>query len=247
MKYMGSKNRIAKYIIPFFEKVGLKENLNYWEPFVGGANIIDKVFFKNKLGSDINIFLIEMFKKLQSGWIPPKNISKEEYDIYRKKYNTNDFTNSEIAKIGFIGFICSYGGRFYDGGYANISGNRNYQDEAYRNIMSQVPNILNVKFFCSDYSLYTPKEKTLIYCDIPYKNTKGYSNYEFNHDKFFDWCRKMSSFGHHVFISEYKAPDDFQCLWEKEIKTTLKKNGTVSNIEKLFYIGDFNFKNNKLF
>ena len=42
MKYMGSKNRIAKHILPIILK-DRKENQYYVEPFVGGANMIDKV------------------------------------------------------------------------------------------------------------------------------------------------------------------------------------------------------------
>ena len=42
MKYMGSKARIAKYILPIILK-DRKEGQCYVEPFVGGANMIDKV------------------------------------------------------------------------------------------------------------------------------------------------------------------------------------------------------------
>ena len=42
MKYMGSKNRIAKHILPIILKDRI-ENQYYVEPFVGGANMIDKV------------------------------------------------------------------------------------------------------------------------------------------------------------------------------------------------------------
>ena len=42
MVYMGSKNRIAKELIPIITK-DLKPNQWYVEPFVGGANMIDKI------------------------------------------------------------------------------------------------------------------------------------------------------------------------------------------------------------
>ena len=50
MKYMGSKNRIAKHILPIILK-DRKEGQWYVEPFVGGANIRDKVECK-RIGSD---------------------------------------------------------------------------------------------------------------------------------------------------------------------------------------------------
>jgi DNA adenine methylase len=42
MKYMESKNRIAKYILPIM--LAERDPEQWWvEPFVGGANMIDKV------------------------------------------------------------------------------------------------------------------------------------------------------------------------------------------------------------
>lgn len=40
MKYMGSKSRIAKYIVPIIQKY-IDENriTTYFEPFVCGANV----------------------------------------------------------------------------------------------------------------------------------------------------------------------------------------------------------------
>jgi len=44
MKYMGSKNRIAKHLLPIMLAECEKHNIEKWvEPFVGGANMIDKV------------------------------------------------------------------------------------------------------------------------------------------------------------------------------------------------------------
>ena len=56
MKYMGSKNRIAKYILPIM--LAKRGSNQYWvEPFVGGANMIDKVSGK-RIGSDSNFYTI---------------------------------------------------------------------------------------------------------------------------------------------------------------------------------------------
>ena len=70
-----------------------------------------------------------------------------------------------------------------------------------------------VKFFSKDYKDFEFKESCLIYCDIPYKDTKQYAtSKDFNHDNFFKWCREMSIQGHTVFVSEYQAPNDFECV-----------------------------------
>ena len=44
MKYMGSKSRIKKYVVPFLQKLVEENGIDtYIEPFVGGANVIDDI------------------------------------------------------------------------------------------------------------------------------------------------------------------------------------------------------------
>ena len=79
------------------------------------------------------------------------------------------------------------------------------------------------------------KESCVIYCDIPYQNTKQYSTSKgFNHDDFWQWCRDMTKFGHQVFISEYNAPSDFTCIWSKETTNSMNTTKTYKPTEKLF-------------
>ena len=83
MKYLGSKNRIVKHILPII----LKDRVDgqyYVEPFVGGANVIDKVK-GNRIGADKNEYMIALLQKLQSGWKPPKYVTKDEYTPLKRK------------------------------------------------------------------------------------------------------------------------------------------------------------------
>ena len=58
---------------------------------------------------------------------------------------------------------------------------------------------------------------------------------EFNHDKFWQWCRDKAKEGHDVFISEYNAPDDFICVWQQELNVSVAKTGKHKKAtEKLF-------------
>jgi DNA adenine methylase len=86
------------------------------------------------------------------------------------------------------------------------------------------------------YELEIPKN-SIVYCDPPYEGTTKYIN-NFNHIIFWEWARKISKQGHKVFISEYNAPVDFKCIWEKEAKSSLSANGKIGcsklSIEKLF-------------
>ena len=65
MKYMGSKNRIAKFILPIMLKEANEKGISTWvEPFVGGANMIDKVPNNfQRIGIDYNA---------HNGWVYEK-------------------------------------------------------------------------------------------------------------------------------------------------------------------------------
>ena len=69
-----------------------------------------------------------------------------------------------------------------------------------------------------------------------YNETTKYKFGRFDSETFWEWCRNTSKNGNTVIISEYKAPDDFKCIWSKETKTDIrtKDNGKETRIEKLF-------------
>lgn len=137
--------------------------------------------------------------------------------------------------VGLCGFCATYNAKWF-GGYAGIVKTkintlRNYYEEAVRNVLKQAPDIQDVIFRCADYNILHI-ENSVIYCDPPYQGTTKYKD-NFNHDEYWDWVRKMSK-NNIIICSEYKAPDDFECIWEKELTTTLDKNSRSSVVEKLF-------------
>ena len=71
MKYMGSKNRLAKDLVPIIQSYIDDSTVGYLEPFVGGANIIDKIKHHNKIGCDIHKQLISFLQGLSNGYEPP--------------------------------------------------------------------------------------------------------------------------------------------------------------------------------
>lgn len=231
MKYMGSKNRIAKEILPIILK-DRKEGQYYVEPFVGGCNMIDKVD-GNRIGNDINFYLIELFKGLQEGKTLPDVITFEQYNHINANKDENPFLT------GFVGFNSTYGGKWF-GGYARGKNNkgveRNYTLEGKNNILKQLPNIIGIEFYNTNYYDIPIPPNSIIYCDPPYFETTSYKD-KFDHDKFWQWCREKSIEGHEVYISEYQAPKDFECI--KEVKTTTQlgngtKSGNQIKTEKLF-------------
>ena len=70
-----------------------------------------------------------------------------------------------------------------------------------------------------------------------FRSTTAYKTNSFDHDKFWQWVRNKTNDGHTVFVSEYTAPNDFECVWQKEIVSSLTKNtGSKIGIEKLFIL-----------
>jgi len=225
MKYMGSKAKISKEILPIILK-NREQDQFYIEPFVGGCNVIDKVGGL-RIGNDLNPYLISMWKALQKGWTPPVSITEEEY-----RHIQNNKLLYPSYLVGYVGFN-SYGAKFF-GGYRRDKTNlRDYWKEHHKNIMKQIPNIQSVLFFNKEYNLLRIPEGSLVYCDPPYQNTTGYSN-TIDNTFFWNWIRKISE-KNTVYVSEYNAPDDFQCIWKKEVNNTLIKNtGEKQGVEKLF-------------
>lgn len=236
MKYVGSKNRLAKDLAPIIQSY-IDDNhiTNYWEPMCGGANMIDKIKCENKLGSDIHPYLIALLKQAQTDTsVFPATISEEEY--YAVKANPQDYPD---WYVGLVGFCASYNGKWW-GGYANgvktkISTIRNYTDEAIKNLIKQSPKLKDIRFECKSFEDCNNVTEFVIYCDIPYKSTTKYATDEFPYEKFYEWCKKMSK-DNIVLISEYSMPDDFECIWSKELKCTLDKNSRTDKIERLFKV-----------
>ena len=228
MKYMGSKNRIAKYILPIM--LAERKDGQYWvEPFVGGGNIIDKVDGL-RIGGDSNMYLIEAMIDIRDNVniLPRDNTEFTELD-YKDLRKSFDYQHR-----GFAGFAFSYSGKWLGGWCRDGANKRDYVKEAYNNAVKQSPLLNGVKFIHSSYSELEVPDDSIIYCDPPYANTTGYKD-SFNHDKFWDWCRLKSFNGNTVFVSEYNAPEDFECVWSKEIVSSLTKDtGSKKGTEKLF-------------
>lgn len=236
MNYMGSKTKIVKDIVPIIQSYIDDYGINtYIEPFVGGANVIDKIHCDIKIGSDLSPYLIALHKFAQSDGIFPDEVTREEYNKVRMSYNNGDNTYSDIDK-GIYGYLSSMNGRFFDGGYAKPSCSRNYYKEKRNNLVKQAQQVeyKNIRFKCCDYTAYSQVKGAVIYCDPPYKNTKRYNiDKNFDYNTFWNWVRKMSQ-NNIVIISECEAPDDFMCIWSKEVKRTMDLSNRNKSVEKLF-------------
>lgn len=105
---MGSKNRHAKELLnimlPF-----RKEGQCWVEPFVGGANMIDKVE-GFRIGADINPYVIEALKLIRDN---PESLP----DLITETFYKELQTEKKIDGVtGVVAFEMSFGGKFF-GGY----------------------------------------------------------------------------------------------------------------------------------
>lgn len=90
MKYMGSKAKVARYIVPIIQKQIERSGYEtYLEPFCGGCNVIDKIEAPQRIASDCNKYLIALMQHIQAGGELPGYIEREEYAKVRA--NRDDY------------------------------------------------------------------------------------------------------------------------------------------------------------
>jgi len=229
MRYFGGKTRICKEIAAYLESV---RHLNqvFLSPFTGGG-WVESLMKDSKICGDKHKYLIAMYKELQNGWLPPKTLTKDEY-IYIKEHK-----DEKPYLTGFVGFGCSFAGKWF-GGYAKQNGSeRNYCLNAYNSIMKKMIGFNNTIFESKDYREWHPKNM-LIYCDPPYKGTTQYDKQIVGNFDSEEFWKIMIEWGrcNQVFVSEYTAPDNFKCVWQKEDRLDIRSNDAskMIRVEKLF-------------
>lgn len=255
MRYMGSKNKLSKHIIPIIQNyIDETSAKGYIEPFVGGANIIDKISAPYKLGCDAHTELIHLLRYVQKdgNWKDiPDRILCDEYKLVREdsKKSIND-RKYPLWYTGFVGFCSSFGAKYF-GGYArNKSTDQQgeWSQGAIKNLKKQSGKELFKDIIFKNMPFQSiPVDKIkncVIYCDPPYKGTTQYSvSKNFPYEEFYDWCIEMNE-NNIVLISEYDMPEDrFKCIWEKEHSTHIDskkekgdKNKKNKRLEKIFIV-----------
>lgn len=68
MNYIGSKRRLAARIVPHIQEAIKTTGFSlYLEPFVGGANVIDKVDAPYRIGADNQRYLVALLSAAGGG------------------------------------------------------------------------------------------------------------------------------------------------------------------------------------
>ena len=185
MKYVGSKNRLSKQIAPIIQSYidNMPDCHGYLEPFVGGANMIDKIKCQCKIGTDVHKYLIALLDHVSETTDDlPDTITEEEYNAVRT--NPSNYPDWYVGLVGF----CSFGGKWW-GGYPRSFKNdgvtpRDMPNEIIRNIKKQAPKLKGTIFVCGDFWKLGVGHM-VIYCDPPYRDTTKYATSDFDYDKFY--------------------------------------------------------------
>lgn len=130
MKYMGSKARIAKDILPIMLLAAEVQGVTTWvEPFIGGANMIDRVPDSfERIGYDLNPHTVAALIGIRDHVEAlPDNVSEDEYKLLK------GMEPSSISS--WVRIACSYGGIFESKLAADNTGLRNYAQEAKNNAL----------------------------------------------------------------------------------------------------------------
>lgn len=241
MRYVGGKSRIASYIAAV-----IGTGVTYVEPFLGGGSVLEKIApnFQTSYASDISEDLIIMWQALVDGWVPPESVSEDEYYMLMK--------SPPSALRGLAGFGSSYGGKFFEGyargGFRRSGEPRNYFDESARNAakIAKVMRDNNVRLKAIPYWDLNIHARHTVYCDPPYRidmdrwggkrETRNFG--EFDHGKFWEVMDEWRNSGATVFVSEYEAPIDWECVAEFSHcrNLTLPGGERLPRTERLFML-----------
>lgn len=222
MQYFGGKFRISKPLSEFLNsQIGPSQT--FVDLFCGSLNVATNIRADNIICNDRHSYLVKMWQKAIDGWIPPTTITEQEYKYIKENYLDDSLVDPALA--GFAGFACSFSGKWW-GGYARNKRLANYAKDGSNSIVKKIEKLKsrNVKFLNFDYSEVSIPDNSVVYCDIPYKNSTQYSQKEvgkFDHDKFYDWVTQISKRPSvQIFVSEYEknTPDGFDIVWRHSSK-----------------------------
>jgi DNA adenine methylase len=226
MQYMGGKSKISKDIAEILNKY--TPGKPFVSLFCGALSVESKVIASQYILNNSHKYLIALFRAMQDGFEPPENVSRDEY------YYIKEHKDENPAITGFVGFGCSFGGRWFEG-YAKNKTGTNYAKQSKNSLMKKFDSLMGATFYNGDYKGISIPAGAIVYADPPYANTKKFSNKSFGHSEFWEHV-SIKSKDNIIFISELIAPKDFVFIWERPVKRVLdvNKDNIFASVEKLY-------------
>lgn len=200
MRYQGGKSRIAQDIASV---ISVRGGDCFVSLFCGSCAVESKVQgFSRKILNDRHQYLIALLQGVQRGYELPESITPEQYRHIR------EHKDDDPTLAGFVGFGCSFGGKWF-GGYARNATGTNYAAQSKRSLLKDMATLQDATFVCADYRRVCIPPRAVIYADPPYNNTTGYHGDRFDSAEFWIAMRLLADTGHTVFVSEQEAPSRY--------------------------------------
>jgi DNA adenine methylase len=213
------------------------EGQYYYEPFIGGAWVFMEME-PPKMGSDLNKYVIALYKYVQGSkeLVLPETLSSDEYyDILHNKDSYPDWAVGYTTGVAF--------GGVFSGGYSIPKGKEDpnmYVARHNKNLAKHRKDARqgNVFFRHCRYNEMDYRPNSLIYCDPPYASTAGYkgAGEGFDSAAFWEWAEDMTLQGHTVVVSEFTAPDNWECIYSRDIGRGLRSNKDTHYNDRLFML-----------
>lgn len=158
MQYMGGKSRIARSIAEIINEIPRWKIKNcqthcsdnhagcggdcFVSLFCGSCAVESKVQgFSRKILNDRHEYLIAMLQGVQQGYNLPEHITPEQYQYIREN------KDADPVLAGFVGFGCSFGGKWF-GGYARNKTGTNYAEQSKRSLLKDMATLQDAQFVC---------------------------------------------------------------------------------------------------
>lgn len=230
MSFIGGKARNSEHILDVLNDPRY-DGYDYLEPFVGMAHILRRVEGKRSYtAADANPLVHTLLRAVQRGTPLPK--------ITRARYEQLRAATGHSLERAVAAFQYSFNGIEF-GGYVHKYHRPHKTDDIpasrarYYAKLRESDSFRAARLLAADYRTLRPKNM-LVYCDPPYRDTRGYSTGPFDHDAFWqamrDWSRDNV-----VYVSEYSAPSDFVCVAKQRKKASLGGgHRQLDRVERLF-------------
>ncbi len=237
MRYLGGKNKIAKYLAVELNRYDA--GVTYVEPFMGSCWVTCEVEYKKRIAGDLHDEVVELYHKIAQGWVPPRSVSREEFEDIRDNRATGKYPRELVA---FVGFGCAFAASYWRGYAGEI-----FANQCCNSLLRKKEKLRGVHYFSSDYRDLNPKG-CVVYCDPPYAGasygfriTGRRGNGHFDNDEFWrvmeEWARDNV-----VFVSEYNCPLSWDVVWERDVKSNTRRTRHTRvaehRTERLFRAGD---------
>lgn len=224
MQYNGGKVNIGKR---WASLIAPKGCLFYWEPFCGMLGVGRHIKAAGRLFSDLDPAVISFLSALKGGWLPPKELSEDQYNQIRKEGNCYD------PLYAFAAYGCSFAGKRW-GGYARSS-ERNYALNAFNAAVKLQSKLRTTDVFqaCSYVTPLRLHKDMIIYCDPLYSGTTSAGvDWSFKCPEFIGWCNRIAPQVKALYVSEFKQ---LASNWQL-IDSVDQSDGLKATTERLYRV-----------